>query len=585
MLFYYISNYNVFKAFTFILIVISVNKLQNFYINISNLNFKFILKCSQLINNSPYMKNKSDSSIKKLAIVLPVDSKINKKKSIYNTINHILNLNYKYYSLLIIYNNKRPKFNENNIIFIEASFNSIFAAYNIILDTIKNYDYISFLTPGDLITPSVFNFLDIIEEHDIYQIYGFIKSFYNIDEEQNYIKTIKHYDLLNKLPDNTHIICDKIYKISFLKEYNLKFIIHEKSLYYFNLLAFSYSNDLLYIFSFGIKHDAKSFSAKIYNNKYQEAYIFNKIISVNKSVTVNIIQNMNKIDYVFPYVTINDINWKNLYKTFFSLNNSQFESGIQRFRDNGLLKYLFRSLEKFLPWINKVHMIVMCDSQVPNWVNRDKVNIIYHSDFIPKQYLPAFSSSLIEVFLPFLPFVQEKFIYGNDDLIPCRPLSKNLFFRGNIPCYNINIRDYMETAPGDNLRRNAFNLITGKKQKKRVITTQHSTISYKLSLIKNCYNKYKNSILNSISKFREEKNYNQYIYSFYQMMEDTIFNMPQKLGIFSVKPNIVENILSKNFSRYDFVCLNDDIEMKDKDWKKIIEKFEELLPKKSKYEK
>ena len=293
---------------------------------------------------------------------------------------------------------------------------------------------------------------------------------------------------------------------------------------------------------------------------------------------------MNKIDYVFPYVTSDDPYWKHLYTISLSGKESEYEAGIQRFRDNGLLKYLFRSLEKYLPWINKVHMIVMCDSQVPKWINREKVHIIYHSDFIPQKYLPTFSSNLIESFLPFLPLVEEKFIYGNDDLIPCRNLSKRSFFFGNIPCYNINIRDYFETAPGDTLRRNAYNIITGKKQNKRVVSTQHSTISYKKSSIKNCFNKYKKFFLNSLTKFREEKNVNQYIYAFYQMIEDTILNRRQKIGAYMVKPSNIEQILDKNFNNYDFVCLNDELEMTENDWNKIVYKFEKQLSKKSKYE-
>ena len=325
-------------------------------------------------------------------------------------------------------------------------------------------------------------------------------------------------------------------------------------------------------------------SRKFNNNKFQEAIIFNKIISANKNITKKIIEDMNKIDYVFPYVNSDDPYWKNLYEISLSGKESEFEAGIQRFRDNGLLKYLLRSLEKYLPWINKVHMIVMSDSQVPNWINREKVHIIFHSDFIPKKYLPTFNSNLIDCFLPFLPLVEEKFIYGNDDLIPCRNLSKKVFFQGNIPCYNIDIRDYFETAPGDIVRRNDYNLIIGKKQNKSVVITQHSTISYKISLIKNCFNKYKKSILNSLSKFREEKNLNQYLYAFYQMIEDTILNKRQNFGRFVVNPNNIKKILIKNFKNFDFVCLNDELEMTENDWNKILSKFEKQLPEKSKYE-
>ena len=68
------------------------------------------------------------------------------------------------------------------------------------------------------------------------------------------------------------------------------------------------------------------------------------------------------------------------------------------------------------------------------------------------------------------------------------------------------------------------------------------------------------------------------------MIEDTIFNKRQKIGAFIVKPSNIEQILNKNFSKYDFVCLNDEIEMTENDWNKILSKFEKQLSKKSKYE-
>jgi len=582
------SNYYIFKLIIFILSLIIFIKLFNLNeicIRIKSNNLQTYLKP---ILNTPFIK-KNKTSIKKLAIALPIDSEIYKKRFIYKTIKTIENLNYNY-TLYLIYNKKKPKFShKKDIVFIQKDFNSIYNAFNLILDEINDYDneYITFLTPGDLLEPTAYDFLENIEDHDIYQINNVDKSIIFYEKEPikvyNYTLNISIYDFKNRLPNNNYAVYDKIYKISLLKINNIKFTIHEKSLYYFNLLSFSFANDLLYINIHGISH-IQIPKRKFYNNIFQEAIVFNRIISSNKNITKKIIENMNKIDYVFPYVNSDDPYWKNLYSISLSGHESQYEAGIQRFRDNGLLKYLFRSLEKYLPWINKVHMIVMSDSQVPKWINREKVHIIYHSDFIPQKYLPTFSSSLIESFLPFLPLVEEKFIYGNDDLIPCRNLSKKIFFYGNIPCYSVNIRDYFETAPGDSLRRNAYNIIIGKKQNKRVISTQHSTISYKKSSIKNCFNKYKKYFLYSLSKFREEKNLNQYIYAFYQMIEETILNKRQKVGVYIVKPSNIENILTKNFNNYDFVCLNDELEMTENDWNKILSKFENKLSKKSKYE-
>ena len=67
--------------------------------------------------------------------------------------------------------------------------------------------------------PSTYDFLDYIEEHDIYQILELNKTF-----EDKFIKYQKNnskmiiYDLINKIPNNNHVIYDKIYKISLLKK-------------------------------------------------------------------------------------------------------------------------------------------------------------------------------------------------------------------------------------------------------------------------------------------------------------------------------------------------------------------------------
>ena len=405
-----------------------------------------------------------------------------------------------------------------------------------------------------------------------------------IFKEKGFDYDFKNYNLSNELPYNIDIIYDKIYKASLLKENKIKFILHQKSSFYFNLLCFSNAEDLFYINSIGIIHKYFIPFFTLNNNLQQEAKIIDKIIKANKNITKNIIYNMTKIDYVFPYVTTDDINWKNLYNKYISGKESKYASGIHRYRDNGMLKYLLRSLEKNLPWINKVHMIVMADTQVPIWIDREKVHIIYHSDFIPKKYLPTFSSRTIEIFLPFLPLVQENFIYGNDDLIPLKTLSKKFFFRGNIPCYNLNIRDYNANYPEDIMRKNAFNLILEKNQEKKVVTTQHSTISYKMSLLKKCFKKYKKIILKSISPFREDKNFNQYIYSFCQMMEGTILNKPHKIRLFDVSPNIIKKIIDIKYKKYDFICLNDQIEMSENGWHILQSEFEKLFPKKSKFE-
>ena len=103
------------------------------------------------------------------------------------------------------------------------------------------------------------------------------------------------------------------------------------------------------------------------------------------------------IDIVIPWVDSSDPNWrkeKMNYDTDDSLTTDNREI---RYRDWGNLKYIFRGIEKYAPWVRKVHFITY--GHLPKWLNVDntRINIVKHSDYIPAEYLPTFSSHVIEL--------------------------------------------------------------------------------------------------------------------------------------------------------------------------------------------
>ncbi|MCP4459401.1 MAG: hypothetical protein GY816_15470 [Cytophagales bacterium] len=102
----------------------------------------------------------------------------------------------------------------------------------------------------------------------------------------------------------------------------------------------------------------------------------------------------------------------------------------ERFRDLfDLLKYSLRSLERYAPWINRVHLFTS-RPQTPEWLNlaSDRVTIHFHDEIIPEEYLPTFSSRSIESFLHLVPGLSGKFIYMNDDFLLGSPVSPLDFF-------------------------------------------------------------------------------------------------------------------------------------------------------------
>ena len=130
------------------------------------------------------------------------------------------------------------------------------------------------------------------------------------------------------------------------------------------------------------------------------------------------------MDVVITYVNGLDPVWRSEYER--CTNTPILE---KRFRDWGTLKYLFRGIEVNMPFVRKVHLVVSGESQVPEWINRESVNVVLHKDIIPEQFLPTFNCNPIEIHLHCIADLDEEFIYFNDDIFPVLPLKPEDFFR------------------------------------------------------------------------------------------------------------------------------------------------------------
>lgn len=142
-----------------------------------------------------------------------------------------------------------------------------------------------------------------------------------------------------------------------------------------------------------------------------------------------------EIDIVIPWVDGDDPEWIKEFNSYAPKDKQRnLDYSSERFRDFGLLKYWFRGVEKFAPWVRKIHFITC--GQKPDWLdtNKPKLNWVKHEDYIPKEYLPVFSSHPIELCINKIPDLAEHFIYFNDDLYLTAPVSPNFFFRNGKPC-------------------------------------------------------------------------------------------------------------------------------------------------------
>ena len=148
------------------------------------------------------------------------------------------------------------------------------------------------------------------------------------------------------------------------------------------------------------------------------------------------------IDFVITWVDMNDPEWQAEFSKYVH-NGQNTKNGISkaRFRDNGFLKYWFRGVEKFAPWVHKIHFVT--SGQKPEWLdlNNPKINLVYHKDMIPQQFLPTYNSVVIERYIHKIPGLAEHFVYFNDDFYIINNVPEERFFRGGFPC-DIAVFDY-----------------------------------------------------------------------------------------------------------------------------------------------
>ena len=141
------------------------------------------------------------------------------------------------------------------------------------------------------------------------------------------------------------------------------------------------------------------------------------------------------IDFVIPWVDGSDPEWQKSRRTYRDEEQkASIRSNAARYRDWGILPYWFRAVEKYAPWVRKIHFITC--GQVPAWLNLNhtKLHFVKHEDYIPHQWLPTFSSYPIELNIHRIDGLSEKFVYFNDDMFLNAPVKPEDFFVNGLPC-------------------------------------------------------------------------------------------------------------------------------------------------------
>ena len=142
---------------------------------------------------------------------------------------------------------------------------------------------------------------------------------------------------------------------------------------------------------------------------------------------------MVKIDFVLPWVDGSDPEWLAERAAYLP---QQLHNGADanRYRDWNFMRYWFRGIEQFAPWVNRIYFITC--GHYPAWLNLDhpKLALIKHQDYIPAECLPTFNSNVIELHLHRIPELSEHFVLFNDDVFLTAPVQPEDFFRNGLPC-------------------------------------------------------------------------------------------------------------------------------------------------------
>lgn len=272
------------------------------------------------------------------------------------------------------------------------------------------------------------------------------------------------------------------------------------------------------------------------------------------------------IDLLITYVNSSDSSWvRDFIQTTKCHNPTP-----TRFRSWGTLKYLFRGIERYMPFIRKIVLIVAKPSQVPVWVNQENVRVVYHDEFIPKKLLPTFNSCTIESFFWNIKGLSDKIIYFNDDMFPIMDMDRDTFFTGDSP--NIKFTEpssyserniyHSQCRSGMDMITNVLNLPTFEKGK--IVRPYHISTSMTFESMQKVGRLCENYLMSCCSRQRLPSNVNQYIYSYYHYFNKTATDKSVDYKYYELTDKNLDDITTEILNaKHQMICLNDSDKIKD----------------------
>ena len=299
-----------------------------------------------------------------------------------------------------------------------------------------------------------------------------------------------------------------------------------------------------------------------------------------------------KIDYIIPFVDMNDLNWRKVYEKHVA-EYKNWTNCAHRFRDWNLLKYQLRSLEKHAPWINRIFIVlgVGGKTQIPSWLNteNEKIKIVYTDEYLPKEFLPTFNSNTIELFFPRIKELSEYYIASNDDYVVTKDLKPEDFFteEGRVKV-KMGLYKWDDSIYGKTIIRSGLfmspGLVRVGEQYIAAPHCDHTLTPHLKSENLKMLETYGKAIKESCTRFRDEINFTWLIY---------VLNLHNRglrekgvlvNKVYSLKT--LEGIDNYDLESYDYIVINDNYDGDEYEqmFKKLTAKMDAVFPEKSSFE-
>ena len=328
------------------------------------------------------------------------------------------------------------------------------------------------------------------------------------------------------------------------------------------------------------------------------------------------------IYFVLLWVDDKDVQWQKQKSKFANEDINKISSN--KYRDWDNLKYWFRGVEKFAPWVNQI-FFVTCN-QKPEWLNENhpKLKLVNHSDFMNTECLPTFNSNAIEINLGRIEELSEQFVLFNDDMFLLKETKPTDFFEKGLPkdCYfeypdiipfygetyqnfllnnkgvinshfskvkqsKINLGKIYNLKYG--IRINFINFILSKWYEGYIgFYNPHISQPHLKSTFKNLYEVEKEVVnITSMSRFRSFYDISHFLMRYWNLVEGKFIPSKDIGKAFNIGKDIetIRKVIERQ--TYKVACFNDSIENINFEYCKnvLIDSFEKILPEQSQFEK